>query len=166
MLVYGRDEDVAHWVAEHIPHVAGGDFGLCVAIGVASQRRLIAGVVYHDWMPAHQTIQLSIAAINPMWARAENIRALLAYPFGIGVFKVWTLVSIENHRALRLNRRVGFKHEATLAHQFGPGKHADMACLLKPDFEQIYGVPEHGQISAIVSPAAPAPACPGDAPAG
>lgn len=139
-LVYGRDAEVAAWVAAHIPHVGEGGFGPCTAIGVESNHRLIAGVVYHEWVPAYSTVQLSIAATSPMWARPQNINALLAYPFQhLNVFKIWTLVPADNARALKVNRHVGFRHEATLPHQFGPGRHADFASMLRADFDRAYG---------------------------
>jgi hypothetical protein len=144
-LVYGRDAEVAQWVAEHIPHVRGGDFGPCAAVGYEIDNRLVAGFVWHEWMPAFATVQLSIAALSPMWARRQTMHALLSYPFNyLGVFKVWTVIPTDNPHAIKSGRHAGFHHEATLAHQFGPDRHADFACMLRDDFDRLYGGPSHG----------------------
>ena len=140
MIVYGDDQRIADWVAQRIPHLGRKDFGDCVALGVASSTKIMAGVVYYDYQPAHSTIQLSIAAENFMWARRENIRELLAYPFQqIGVHKAWIATPLSSEHALKTFYRIGFKREAVLAHQFGRRKHAVIARMLKPDFDRMYG---------------------------
>lgn len=140
-LVYRLDEFIAGWVAERIPHVGADGFGPCSAIGVAKGEQIIAGMVYHDYQPAFGTIQLSMAAESPIWARREVIAGLLAYPFvQLGCFKVWTLTPIENERAIKVNIHCGFTKEATLAHQFGRKRHGVVCRLLQPDFQKRYGV--------------------------
>lgn len=137
-LVYGRDAEVASWVAERIPNVGADGFGPCAAIGVGEP--LIAGVVYHDFQPKHRVIQLSMAASNPMWARRENIKGLLAYPFlQLDVFKGWIATELTNTHALKTWRHIGWRQEAILAHQFGPERHAVVMRMLKPDFLRLYG---------------------------
>lgn len=136
-LLYGRDEPVARWVVDHIPHV--DDFGPCVAIGVINGPKMLAGVVYHDYQPDCRTIQLSMAAASPMWARREIIRDLLEYPFKqLKVFKVWTGTPADNERALKVNKHIGFKQEAILAHHFGPKRHGIVCRMLAPDYFRIY----------------------------
>lgn len=150
-LLTGFDDDVARWVAERIPHVGEAGFhGPSAGIGVVGRGGdLIAGIVYHDYQPAFGTIQLSMAADSPMWARRENIAGLLRYPFEqLGVFKVWTATPIDNEAALRVNLHIGFIKEATLAHQFGRKRHGVICRMLMPDYRRIYGG-QHGQTSAI-----------------
>ena len=140
-LLYGRDAEVAAWVSEKIPHMFGGDFGPCSAIGITSQDRLIAGVVFHEYQPEYGTIQMSLAAISPMWARRKTIGDFLAYPFyQLGVYKVWTATPRDNEPALKVNEHAGFKREAVLAHHFGRKRHAVICRLLRPDYQRIYGV--------------------------
>lgn len=145
-LVYGHDAQVAEWVAGHIPDVGQDGFsGPVAAIGVGTDH-LIAGMVYHDWQRKFGTIQLSMAAASPMWARREIIHGLLAYPFDqLGCFKVWTATAIDNEKALKVNTHVGFKREAILAHQFGHKRHAVIMRLLRPDYARLYG-DAHGQV--------------------
>lgn len=139
-LVCGHDAEVAAWVASRIPHVGEAGFGPCAAIGVASDDRLLAGVVYHDWQAAHGTVQLSMAAATPMWARRENIAGLLHYPFRqLGAFKAWTCIPADNVPALKVNAHVGFRREAILAHHFGRKRHAVIMRLLLPEYLRQYG---------------------------
>lgn len=115
------------------------DFGPCAAIGVISRNRLIAGIVYHDYQPQFGTIQASIAATSPMWARRQNIAALLHYPFvQLGVYKLWSSTPLSYERALKMVAHLGFKREAVLAHHFGQGEHCVMSRLLKPDYQRLY----------------------------
>jgi RimJ/RimL family protein N-acetyltransferase len=146
-LIYARSPDMtarlAGWVAERIPHVGAVGFGPCAAIGVATERRMLAGIVFHEWQEQARTIQLSFAAASPIWARPAIIRALLAYPFlQVGAFKVWTATPAENEPALAVNRRLGFKREAILAHHFGKGRHAVIMRMLRPRFDRLYGGPD------------------------
>jgi RimJ/RimL family protein N-acetyltransferase len=144
-LIFGCDREVASWVAERIPHVSGS-FEPCSAIGVAGNGKLLAGIVYHEYQPDHGTIQLSMAAENPMWARKETIAALLSYPFRqIGVFKIWTATPHDNEAALKVNQHIGFKREAILAHHFGRKRHGVICRMLQPDFIRLYEN-AHGKI--------------------
>ncbi len=120
--------------------MAGDDFGPCTAIGVIGKDSLMAGIVYHGYHAGFRTMQLSMAAENPMWARKATIKALLHYPFEqLGVYKLWTCTPLDNEAALRVNLHIGFKKEATAAHQFGPKRHAVICRILRPDYDRIYG---------------------------
>jgi len=138
-LAFGFDEQVSSWVADRIPHVRGGSFGPCSAIGVVSGDKLLAGIVYHDYQPDHRTIQLSMAADNPMWARRSIIAGLLHYPFEqLDCYKVWTSTPLDNDAALKVNIHIGFKREAVLAHHYGLKRHAVVCRLLNPDYQRLY----------------------------
>lgn len=137
MILYGEDALVAEWTASHIPQI--NFFTNFVAIGVVSGDKLIAGIVYHEYLPQFKTIQVSMAAVSPMWARKKNIKELLAYPFiRLGCFKVWSLIPVDNDMSIRVNKHIGFKREAILAHQFGKKKHAVVSRLLLPDYRRLY----------------------------
>jgi len=142
LLMYGQDKIVSEWVASIIPDVAiaGGGFKNCTAIGVYSDEvGMMAGVVYSDYYPAFETIQLSIAAVNPMWARREIITALLSYPFEqLNVFKCWVTIPLDNQASLEMTEHVGFRQEAILKHQFGKNRHAVIKRMFKPDFKRLY----------------------------
>jgi RimJ/RimL family protein N-acetyltransferase len=140
VLLFGKDREVALWVAERVPDIVNCFNEKSRAIGVVSGNRLIAGVVYSDYHEKQSTMQLSIASSSPMWARTETIRALLSYPFKqLGIFKCWIATPDSNEKSLRLTDHIGFKREATLAHHFGQGKHAIISRMFKPSFVGIYG---------------------------
>lgn len=122
-LILGQDAAVADWVLARIPHMAGGDFGPCVAIGIATDAGvLVAGAVYHGYVrfPDGGDIQMSMAADTARWARTGVIRALLHYPFvQAGCHRITTLTPAHNERALRINRGLGFEFEGRVRRGFG-----------------------------------------------
>ena len=141
-LLYGQDDYVTAWVAERILDVAGIGFSQGKAIGVVSadSSKLIAGVVYNEYQPEFKTMQLHIAADNPMWARKEIIHDLLAYPFiQLDIFKAWVSIVEDNWKSLKMTDHVGFRTEATLRHHFGKNRHAVIKIMLKPNFKCLYG---------------------------
>lgn len=139
MLIYGHDAAIAEWVAERTDI---REFGPCVAIGVSDRwnTRLLAGVVYNCFFPEYGTMQVTIAADSPMWARRDNIKELLSYPFlQAGAYKLWAATPVDNKAALDVNSHLGFTREAVLAHHFGKNRHAVISRLLKPAFDRLYG---------------------------
>ena len=137
-LLYGHSDEVSEWVSQQIPEVNNG-FQDATAIGVISQGKLIAGVVYNEWQPEYKTIQLNIAATSPMWARKEVIRGLLAYPFcQVNVFKCWLTIPSDNKKSLKMTDHVGFTKEGIMAHQFGKKRHAVIKRMFKPDYERMW----------------------------
>lgn len=152
-LLCGRDAGIAAWVASRIPHMHGGDFGPCSAVGVLTDKEeLLAGVVFHDWQPSYRTIQLSMAAESPRWARRGIIRGLLSYPFAqLDARKVWTATPHTNERALRFNKGIGFKREAVLARHFG-AEHAVICRMFKHEYERRFLRNErHGQANSLTT---------------
>jgi len=139
-LLYGHSAEVVQWVADQVPHMDAPEKG--AGIGIVANGHLIAGVVFHEYRPDYGTIEMSMAATSPIWARREIIGGFLSYPFHqLGVFKVFTHTPIDNERALKVNKHAGFKQEAVLAHQFGRGRHGVVCRMLQPDYQRIY---EHG----------------------
>lgn len=140
-LLFGHDAQVAAWVAERIPHVRGGSFGPCVAIGIGSEHRakLYAGLVYHAYQPEYGHVQLSMAADSPLWATKATIRALLHYPFvQRKLFMVYTMTPVENVRAIKVNEHIGFKRKPIVPHAYGPKKHAQICQMTAPEYARLY----------------------------
>lgn len=139
-LLFGRDVEIASWVADRIPEAGPESFRKSTAIGVASGDRLIAGVVYHNYMPQHGTCELSMAADSPMWAKHDVIAGLLHYPFEqMEIYKLWTATPRDYTAALKVNLHIGFKREAVLAHHYGKKRHAVICRMLQPDYRRLYG---------------------------
>lgn len=137
-LAFGFDNEIAGWVAERMPHVQ--NFGICRSIGVISDDKLIAGVVYNEYQEQYGTIAVSVAADTPRWAAQGVIRAMLHYPFQqLNVNKVWSAMLHTNERAIRFNKGIGFTQEAVLRDHFGVGKHAVVTRMLRRDFINRYG---------------------------
>jgi RimJ/RimL family protein N-acetyltransferase len=140
-LLFGHSELVAQWVLERIPDVQ--TFGKCEAIGVgnADTGRLYAGVVYHDYQAAFETINMSIASISPMFATRGTVRALLHYPFEqLGCNLVAAVARSTNAKSIKFLARVGFKRDGILRHRFGQGVHAVTFSMTRNEFRKIYGV--------------------------
>ncbi len=80
--VYGHDEAVAQFVAQLIPHANGRKL-TGKAIGVIDEDgKLIAGIVYHQYDPVAETIEITGAALpGSRWLTRETIARMYAYPF-------------------------------------------------------------------------------------
>lgn len=136
-LVFGYDEFIGAWVRERVKEARFEEFK---TIGVALGDRLIAGFVYYDYRPDYQTMEMSMAADSPMWARPGTIRALLHYPFiQQDCYKVRVVIASDNQRSIKNTKHIGFKQEGVLGNEFGKGRHAVIMRMYRPAFEKLYG---------------------------
>lgn len=112
---------IGEWVSEKITTTGQVGFnGKFNSLGVVHNDSLIAGVVYHDWNPAHRTICIQLVSDNPHWASRRTIEKLGNYPFvTLDCQRVTALINSDNKKALRLAEGVGFKREATLERAAG-----------------------------------------------
>jgi hypothetical protein len=102
VILYGHSADVAAFVARLIPGCERG-FIACQAIGfLGSDGVLEAGVVYHNWNPESQVIELSAASLHRKWVTRERLRAIFDYPFSIGCRLAISRQSEHNTRARRI----------------------------------------------------------------
>lgn len=93
------DKRVAEWVAQRIPGCGSG-FGNCQALGVIHKGRLIAGVVFHNWNPEAQIIEVSGAADDPRWFTRSVINTALGYVFDrLGCQMLIARQRLDNDRA-------------------------------------------------------------------
>jgi RimJ/RimL family protein N-acetyltransferase len=141
-LVFGRDHEVAAWVAQRIGLDAG--FGPCAAIGVAVNGDVAAGVVYSHYIEHRGRpilLDMSVAASRRDWLSRPILRALFDYPFNqIGVARVQSLMAADNHGAIDFNLRLGFTQEAVLRKAYFDGRDAVLTAMLKEDCTWIKGV--------------------------
>lgn len=112
---------IGNWVSHKLTTTGeigfNGEFN---SLGVIHDDTLIAGVVYHDWHPTYRTICIQLVSENPRWASRRTIETLGNYPFvQLNCQRVTALVNSDNHAALKLAERVGFKREATLERAAG-----------------------------------------------
>jgi hypothetical protein len=101
--LYGHDEIVANFVASLIPHCRRGFGPEARTIGVLNEKNhLIAGLVYHNYDPEAEIIELSGASINPRWLTRQTIARMYQYPFlQCGCQMMIQRTPIENERLLR-----------------------------------------------------------------
>lgn len=134
-LIFGQDEIIAKWVADRTPR-RNSEFTNYVAIGIAKNGKIIAGVVYSNHYPEFKNIELSMAAESPMWATKDIIASLLRYPFiQLGCNRITTCTSSRNKRALRFNYGVGFRREGVIRR--GYGNHDMIICgMLRKEAER------------------------------
>jgi RimJ/RimL family protein N-acetyltransferase len=100
--LYDHDEDVARFVATLVPHCARG-FAKCKTIGIlAADGRLIGGLVYHNYDPEAEIMEISGAATDPRWLTRPTLRRMFEYPFiECGCQLVVMRVPVTNERLLR-----------------------------------------------------------------
>lgn len=135
-LVFGKDEQVAAWVARRLPHVGDAGFGPCRAIAIVNGTRPLGAIVYHDFQPLHGTCQISMATISPLWAKKQTIRDLLAVPFlQYDCRKVWTCIPSDNTRAIGFNEHIGMTCEGKLRHHFGPKRAAWIFGMMRHEYD-------------------------------
>ena len=82
--LYGHDAAVGDFVAQLIPRCRERGFGASAkAIGVMDDEgHLIAGLVYHNYDPASEIIEMSGAALpGRPWLTRDTIRRIYQYPF-------------------------------------------------------------------------------------
>lgn len=77
MTVYGQA--VADFVAAQLGFDRG--FGACQAIGFCEDGNLVAGVVFHNWVPENGVIELSAASLHRRWLTRARLSAIFEYPF-------------------------------------------------------------------------------------
>jgi RimJ/RimL family protein N-acetyltransferase len=122
-LVYGRDQEVAKWVAQHAPHAENG-FDKYVAIGVEKDGELVAGCVYNEFRG--HSIHVSIASTTPRWATRSTLAAFFGYPFEQLQVKRLTAYTGKSMQSVRdFLERLGFKPEGCVRDGF-----ADDDCMV------------------------------------
>lgn len=129
--IYGHNEIVARFVQALTPAVRERGFGRCTAIGVIDDTgSLIAGVVYHNYDPDAEIIQMSGAALPGLqWVSRETLRRTFGYPFlQLGCQMVLMQVPATDERLLRQLAALNFTF-IKIPRLLGRGKDA-VACLL------------------------------------
>lgn len=136
----GHDDAVRALVGRLAP-LDRPEFGPSMTIAIVdASDRLVGGVVYHNYRPKWQTIELSGASVTPRAASPQTAREILAFAFEkLAIRKIWTQSARSNERAIRLLKWAGFTQEAVLADEYGEGNHCVRMRLLKRDWERIYG---------------------------
>lgn len=118
-LVYGQNEIVSRWVADHIPGCFRG-WPNATAIGIADENGLIGGSVFHAWNPESGVIEISAASVRPNWLSRRMINAMFSYAFdqiqcqlvvmrtsenNASVLNIWDALGFDRYTIPRLRGR-------------------------------------------------------------
>jgi hypothetical protein len=128
--VYGHDELVAHFVATLIPHCRRGFGPNTKAIGIIEDGSLIAGIVYHNYDPEAEIIEISGAALpKKNWLTRATLAVMYGYPFlQCGCQMVVQRTPADDERLLGILARYNFAF-VKIPRLFGRDRDG-VACLL------------------------------------
>lgn len=107
--LYGHTQAVSAFVSRIVWGAPRG-FGACQTIGVLDAKgRLVGGMVYHNWHPEAQVIEMSGASTTPKWLTRAVLHEIFAYPFErLGCQLAVMRVSERDTRLHRTLTRLGF----------------------------------------------------------
>jgi hypothetical protein len=107
--VYNHDNEIAHFIQQSAPP-AGGSFGRYKTIGVIDEEgRLIAGLVYFNYDPNAETMEMGARAIMSRWFTRATYRRMFEYPFvECGCQLLYTRIPAENEYLLSQFARMNF----------------------------------------------------------
>lgn len=140
-LLEGFDRQVRDFVTAHAPFAhcefQEGDRGFAIVDG---GNRLVGGVVFSEWKPSFASVEVSAVMVHSFSLSPQIVMRLGHYAFGqLECWRLWARTSVKNHRARKLLRHIGFTAEGVENSFYGPGRHAEMHRMLRPDWENIYG---------------------------
>ena len=69
------------WVADLIWPGKGREFGECQAMAVVEDETLICGIIFHNYEPDSQVIEISAASTSSRWLTRKTLNKMLSYPF-------------------------------------------------------------------------------------
>jgi hypothetical protein len=146
-LIYGRDDDVARFVASLIPFCARRGFGDCTAIGVASGGRLSGGFVFHDYAPEFGVIELSFAGAGRRWLTRAVLHGVFSYVFDeLGCQLACARTPARLRHAVRIAGAYGFR-QVRVPRLFGRDEDGIVSTLTVEDWRAngFHKENEHGQ---------------------
>lgn len=105
--VWDCPKEVAAFVAHGLGYSTG--FGNSKGLGYANETEgIVAGVVYHNWNPASQVIEISAYSSRRNWLNKSRLRAVFSYPFDqLNCRMCIARISEKNTRTLRIWRVLG-----------------------------------------------------------
>lgn len=113
--LYGHNDVVLQFAAQLIPACRERGFArAATAIGVVEiegdAANLIAGIIYHNWEPEAEIIEMSVAALpGKQWLTRGTVNRMFQYPFlQLGCQMVVNRMSAEDERLLRQCAVLGF----------------------------------------------------------
>lgn len=109
MNVLWDQPDHMPFVIANIPDVERG-FSVCSTLGFYINTKLVAVMVFHNFMPQWGTIEITGAATSPLWARRAVFRFIAEYCFDINKCQAIVLNMADNNvRVQKLAKSLGFE---------------------------------------------------------
>jgi RimJ/RimL family protein N-acetyltransferase len=85
-------------------------FGPCGSLGVVKGSTVVAGIVFHNWIPDYGVIEISAAADDPRWLARKTIRQVMKICFDQHQCQqIYARIEISNHRACQIFDFLGFR---------------------------------------------------------
>lgn len=103
---------MARWAAEKIWPGEGKTFENCVCMGVMEHGKAIACMVYHNFDPDAQVIEVSGAASDRRWLKRHVLNEMFDYPFkkaGVQMLVMRVSAKKEQRHLHRMLKSYGFK---------------------------------------------------------
>jgi RimJ/RimL family protein N-acetyltransferase len=137
--VYGNQENILtnKFICQFVKDrtdSASGDFGPCGSLGIFTDKTLIAGVIFHNWVPANGTIEVSAAADNSKWLSRRVIREIMKICFKQhNCQMILSRMDSTNERAIQIYRYLKFV-EIPIPNLYGKNKTGIIMCLTCDDW--------------------------------
>ena len=131
-VLYDQNTHVAKFVAQLVPHCSRG-FGACQTIGIIDDEgRLVAGLVYHNYDPEAQIIEISGASLpGKQWLTRGTIQAMYSYPFhGLGCQMIVQRTPASDTRLLGMLAAYDY-HFIKIPRMFGRYRDGVLCCLTR-----------------------------------
>jgi RimJ/RimL family protein N-acetyltransferase len=111
-LVFDDKERVGAWVADQVEQTSSwGDF---YAMGAEANGEIVSGVVFNNFNESNSTCHIAVSKPNRLFL--ELLDHAYSYAFGQCKLKRLTgLVAADNHKALKLDKHIGFVEEGVMA---------------------------------------------------
>lgn len=114
------------WAEARIPHLHGMGLPECQVAGVVRHGKLSAVVAFYDHgrHPDGDTLNVSVAAEGPHWARPSVLHAIFHYAFvHVGAYVLEVGTPLANAATIKFLLHVGFKQWGVRPHGYGRKKH-------------------------------------------
>jgi RimJ/RimL family protein N-acetyltransferase len=128
-VLIGHDKAVAQWVGQRL---GIADFGLCTAIGIVQDDKLIAGAVFNNYRGAN--IEITFASSTPRWCSRKVMAGVFWYPFQqLGCHRVTAVVEQTDTHVRLFVHHIGFREEGTMRRAFRNGNNAVIYGMLREE---------------------------------
>jgi RimJ/RimL family protein N-acetyltransferase len=137
-LLFGHTDVVAGFVADRAPIERPVWPPYCHGIGILrGDGALIGGVVFATGRPEFGAWEMSCAGVSSHLLSIEIVKTLGHFAFRqLLAHRIWARTSTDNRRARAMLKALGFTEEGVNACHYGPGQHAVVARLLRPEWER------------------------------